>query len=71
MANKSKLKECKIIKHETASSKIFNDYISNDFTAIRYSKPSEYVKYCWDKYCSYAKLQKQNNAMNGKIFELR
>lgn len=70
MATKSKLREHKIIKSETASSKIFTNNISSDFTTIPYSKPSEYIKYCWDKYCAYAVTRKPNNALNGKVFEL-
>lgn len=67
---KSKLKECKIIKSNTKSSNIFTEHISDDFTMIKCSTPSEYVKYCWENYVKYASTKKPNNALNGKVFEI-
>ena len=70
MATKNKLREYHIVKAKSKSSVIFTEHISDDFTTISAASPSKYVKYCWAKYESYASTQKQNNAMNGKIFEL-
>ena len=70
MATKNKLREYHIVKAKSKSSVIFTEHISDDFTTISAASPSKYVKYCWAKYESYASTQKQNNAMNGKVFEL-
>ena len=70
MATKNKLREYHIVKAKSKSSVIFTEHISDDFTTISAASPSKYVKYCWAKYGSYASTQKQNNAMNGKVFEL-
>ena len=67
---KNKLREYKIVSGKSKSCDIFTNHISSDFMSILTSKPSEYVKYCWDKYIAYSKTQKQNNALNGKVFEL-
>lgn len=53
-------------KNKTAS--IFeNLFPDENFLSLEYSSPSDYVSKYWNK---YKELQIQNNATNGKLFEL-
>lgn len=66
--SKSVLKQLKIISNKNKASNIFEKYISDDFRTISYKNPSEYVRFCYDKYI--AGTGAHNNSINGKIFEL-
>lgn len=61
------LKKLGIVKSKTKGYKIFNDYIESDFLNNT-MQPSEYVNYCWNKYCHSG--VSRNNSLNGSIFEL-
>lgn len=61
------LKKLGIVKSKTKGYKIFNDYIEPDFLNNT-MQPSEYVNYCWGKYCNSG--VPRNNSLNGSIFEL-
>lgn len=51
------------------TSKIFENLFDN-FTKVRYKKPSDYVKIYWDYFSKYIQKNKiNNNNLNGKIFE--
>lgn len=39
-----------------------------DIFLVKYKKPSEYVRICWEKYKELSQLEKNNN-INGRIFE--
>lgn len=64
----SKLKQYGFVKTKNKSSQLFESVISNDFTTIPNISPSEYVKYCWDRFVS--SRNNVENATNGKVFEL-
>ena len=61
------LKEIGIVKSKTKGYRVFMDHIAPDFM-VNTMSPSEYVRYCWDKYESSG-IEK-NNSLNGTIFEL-
>lgn len=61
------LKKLGIVKSKTKGYKVFMNYIEPDFLNNA-MYPSEYVKYCWDKY-EHSSVTK-NNALNGTVFEI-
>ena len=64
------LLETGIVRSKTKSYNVFNACISTDFLRIPEMKPSEYVSHCWGLYKSFSLQNRQDNAMNGNIFEL-
>lgn len=61
------LEKLGIVKSKTKGYKVFMNYIASDFLNNTMN-PSEYVRYCWNKYES-SEITK-NNSLNGKIFEI-
>lgn len=61
------LKRLGIVKSKTKGYRVFMDHIAPDFMTNTMN-PSEYVRYCWDKYENSG--VEKNNSLNGTIFEL-
>lgn len=61
------LKKLGIVKSKTKGYKVFMDHIAPDFLDNTMC-PSEYVKYCWDKYENSGVAR--NNSLNGTVFEI-
>jgi hypothetical protein len=65
------LKKVGIVKRvNSIAYKVFSESIADDFTKIDKMNPSEYVKYCWNRYKAYCKNFPQDNSTNGNVFEL-
>lgn len=60
------LKHLGIVVSDTTKAGAIFETIIPDFRKIKYEKPSEYIKICWDKYLA---VSDKNNNLNGKIFE--
>lgn len=61
------LKKLGVVKSKTKGYNVFNDHIEPNFLNNT-MQPSEYVNYCWDRYCNSG--VPRNNSLNGSIFEL-
>jgi hypothetical protein len=62
----SVLQYLKIVSGKNQSSDIFESFCP-DFRDVEYKKPSDYIADLWSR---YKKTGKENNNLNGKIFEL-
>lgn len=64
----SLLSNLKLVKSNAKAGKIFEElFPGKTFLDVEYETPSEYVSLYWN---AYLNLGIQNNALNGKIFEL-
>ena len=62
------LSRFKLVRNRNKSEKIFEDlFPGKTFLDIDYNSPAEYVSKYWQ---AYKNLNINNNALNGKIFEL-
>lgn len=63
------LKNLGIVKTRNKGYHIFVDHIAPDFINNT-MRPSEYVNHCWNRYETSNVHDKDNNSLNGTIFEL-
>ncbi|MCL2603147.1 MAG: DNA (cytosine-5-)-methyltransferase [Defluviitaleaceae bacterium] len=64
------LLETGIVKKANKTLDVFNTSVSEYFLDIPQMSPSEYVRFCWDRYTNFRADNPQDNSMNGNIFEL-